>query len=369
MHRLVRPDSIFVWNKDIVRQRFNRYYDIMNDQRVAKFLITKNVKANVDLSEPTPKLWSEHDKISAKFPNIIKQIDEDREKLQKMDTPNVSYLDLKMELVKRMLEECIFCERRCKVNRSKGEKGHWCQLDNVARVSSAFLHHGEEAPLVPSGTIFFSSCSFKCVFCQNYDISTQPENGVEVTSQKLASLANHLKREGARNINFVGGDPTPSLHVIVESLKDVKVNVTMLWNSNQYCSKETMKILLDVIDFWLPDFKYGSDDCAKRLSKAENYFEIVSRNHKMPHDQGGGEMIIRHLVLPNHIECCTRPILEWIAENSPKAMVNIMGQYRPMHLVYSSSRYSDIARHPTSKEMDKARRIADDLGLVWGPVS
>ncbi len=377
--RLLRPDAKKVWDDSVVKTLLKRYWDILNEKKTAKYLISKRIDAKVELNEELPKLWNAHERIRKNFKNIIQRIDSGELEFNLLNTPKVSYLDLKVELAQRMLEECIFCERRCRVNRRKGEKGTWCKLDGRARISSAFLHHGEESPLVPSGTIFFTSCNFCCVFCQNYDISqVYPENGVEVSPEKLASIARNLKREGARNINYVGGDPTPNLHVIVESLKhnSVKeynsVNVTQLWNSNLYCSEETMKILLDIMDFWLPDMKWKDDECAKEFSIVPNYWEIVSRNLKMAYDYGGldhGEIIIRHLVMPNHVDCCTSPILEWIAENCPKVLVNIMAQYRPTHLVGSNKKYNSINRRPTSAEMDKAYKLADELGIIWKPVS
>ena len=371
--RLLRPDAKQVWDDSVVKTLLSRYWDIMNEKRIAKYLIAKRIDAKIELNEDISRLWSVHEKIRKSFRNTIQRIDNGELEFESMDTPKVSYLDLKSEIAQRMLEDCIFCERRCRVNRSQGEKGTWCKLDGQARVSSAFLHHGEEAPLVPSGTIFFTSCNFCCVFCQNYDISQiYPENGVEVSPEKLASMARNLKREGARNINYVGGDPTPNLHVIVESLKYNNLNVTQLWNSNLYCSEETMKILLDTFDVWLPDLKYYENDHAKELSKVPNYWAVVSRNHKMAYDHGGldhGEMIIRHLVMPNHVECCTKSILEWIAENVPKALVNIMAQYRPTHLVGRNKQYGSINRRPTSAEMDKTYNLADELGIIWRPVS
>ena len=182
-----------------------------------------------------------------------------------------------------------------------------------------------------------------------------------------------MKREGARNINYVGGDPTPNTQNILVCIRETKTNIPQLWNSNMYCSKECMKLLLDVMDFWLPDFKYGNDECAKRLRRVSNYWEIVSRNHKMAHDEtvepGTSGMIIRHLVLPGHIECCTVPVLEWIAKNCPKALVNIMEQYRPLHEVPRNKEFSDIDRRVTYEEMQQAYRIADELGIIWQPVS
>ncbi|MHA2150347.1 MAG: radical SAM protein, partial [Candidatus Thorarchaeota archaeon] len=224
------------------------------------------------------------------------------------------------------------------------------------------------APLVPSGTIFFSSCCFGCVFCQNNDISTNPNSGRPVAPEGLATIAEALYRDGALNINYVGGDPIPNTHTILASQVYQTSNVTQLWNSNLYCSEETMRLLFDVFDVWLPDFKYGNNECAERLSGVKNYFDVVSRNHLIAYESG--EVIIRHLVMPNHVECCTIPILKWVSENMPNCMVNIMGQYRPEHRVrHEKERFSDIARPVTSQEMDLAFRTADELGVFHRYVS
>jgi putative pyruvate formate lyase activating enzyme len=193
-------------------------------------------------------------------------------------------------------------------------------------------------------------------------------SGVPVDSKQLAIVMKSLRSDGALNVNFVGGDPTPNLHTIIDAMNQLDINVPMLWNSNMYCSEETMRILADVIDIWLPDFKYGNDKCAIRLSKAPRYFEVVSRNHEFA--QSNGDMIIRHLVLPNHLECCTKPVLIWISKHCPRALVNIMGQYHPDNRVSRErAEYEDIARRPTTDEMRAAYAIADELGLIYSPVS
>ena len=201
------------------------------------------------------------------------------------------------------------------------------------------------------------------MFCQNFDISQKPSWTVAVNGRKLAAIANELAREGVKNINYV--TPLPNTHVIIESLNYQTEYITQLWNSNMYCSKDTMKLLLEVMDFWLPDFKYGNDDCAKKYSKVPHFFEAVARNHKMAHDEGSGEMIIRHLVMPDHIEDCTKPVLDWIAENCPRAIVNIMGQYRPC---FQAHQYPEINRRPTAKEITEVREYATKLGILWEPV-
>jgi putative pyruvate formate lyase activating enzyme len=128
-----------------------------------------------------------------------------------------------------------------------------------------------------------------------------------------------------------------------------------------------MKLILDVIDIWLPDFKYGNDECARRLSGVNNYFKIVTRNLLLTKED---DIIIRHLVLPNHLECCTYPILEWLARNLKDKLVNIMGQYRPEHIVARLPHtFPDIARRPYLSEMERAMSYAKSLGLVYEPVS
>ena len=159
-------------------------------------------------------------------------------------------------------------------------------------------------------------------------------------------------------MNWVGGDPTPNLPYILQVLKECDINIPQVWNSNMYCSLETMKLLDGVIDLYLTDFKYGNDECAQPLSKVEGYMEIIKRNHIKAHDNG--EMIIRHLVMPNHVECCSKPIMKWIAENLTNATVNIMAQYRPAYKAYD---YEDISRRVSLDEVYLVKDYAEEQGI------
>ncbi|MEM1618374.1 MAG: radical SAM protein [Desulfurococcaceae archaeon] len=367
----VRPDAITVWNDPEVKQRLSHYYRVMKNEIPAKFLVIKRVGVDVnpysqDLT--LEELWSIHNKASTEFRSIYKDVVEHAEDISKYEEPKYSYLDVKVSIAYRLYSPCRLCERKCGALRSEGKPGV-CLVDKEAIVHSYFHHMGEEAPLVPSGTIFYGGCNFKCVFCQNYDISqVNARNGDRVSPRELASIQAYLRRSGARNINHVGGEPTPHLPFILESLKYLDVNVPQLWNSNMYMTLESTNLLVDVIDIWLPDLKYGNNECAWRLSKVRNYWEITTRNIKIAHDTG--DIIIRHLVLPNHIECCTRTALEWIAKNAPRALVNVMEQYRPEHIVAKYPKlYPDIARRPKREEIYVAYKIAEELGLVYKPVS
>jgi putative pyruvate formate lyase activating enzyme len=317
------------------------YFEILEKNRPAKFLHCKDVPITFQNSYSTDDLWRIHDEII----NNIKLSD---------IRPKQSLLDLKIELAKRIFENCHFCERRCNVDRKK--KAGNCGVKQPG-VASEFLHIGEEKVLVPSHTIFFSGCTFHCVFCQNWDIS-QAATGIYINPEKLVDKIHKRNQQGSKNVNWVGGDPTANLYYILTVLKNLEDNIAQIWNSNMYCSTETMKLLDGVIDLYLTDFKYGNDKCAKRLSLVDNYFEIVKRNHKIAHETSN--MIIRHLVIPNHVDCCSKPIMRFISNNLPNTCVNIMAQYRPE---YHALEFDDISRHVRIDEVIEVKNFAGDFKI------
>ncbi|MFX0169309.1 MAG: radical SAM protein [Candidatus Hodarchaeota archaeon] len=367
MWRLARSDAITVWANPLVTQRFQRYKAIIDLSLPAKYLIARNTPVDFDPVETIANLWNTHQRIREEFKKQLEALtNKTLDPSQKL--ASTSFLDLKAVLANRILHECHFCARRCNIDRAKNLG--FCEVSHSSYVSSAFLHTGEEPPLVPSGTIFFSGCNLRCAHCQNYDISCNPLNGELVSPKQLAKIADELASRGAKNINYVGGDPTPHLHTILSSLSKQQFNITQLWNSNMYLSPEAMELLIDVIDFWLPDLKYLSDECASRISNVNNYTSVVTRNIKTAYDKSTTEMIIRVLVLPNHLECCVLPILDWIAENTPLALVNIMQQYRPLWQVLKNpKKYQDISRRVTSQEMNQAYAHAKKLDLEFRSVS
>ncbi len=243
--------------------------------------------------------------------------------------------------------------------------------------------------------------------CQNGDISHDKENGIPVSPREVAAMAWQLRKEGCHNINWVGGEPTVHLHTIVEAIRllgspptpedltyvqsvnpgaawpfrrpdavgmyEGEFNVPMLWNSNFFMSPEAMRILRPLVDVWLPDFKFGNDKCSVFLSRTPWYWETVTRNHQTVYDWGE-DMAIRHLVMPGHVECCTKPVLAWIAAHTPQALVNVMDQYRPEYACDRFSpayddRYRGLARRPNAEEILEAYRYAEDLGLRFEELS
>jgi putative pyruvate formate lyase activating enzyme len=360
-----------IWQNKDMRTRLDWYYKVMQDIKPAKFLIAKHIPYKGELTRISSEaLWAKHHILSQHFKQTLNAVQTGGISLKDLPEPNLSLLDVKTELLNRMLSRCEFCEWRCKVDRVKTGKVGACKVGAETKISTWFHHYGEELPLVTgrgSGTIFFTGCTFRCVFCQNWDVSQAPSTGVMINGRKLALIMKTLREECAANINFVGGDPTPNLHTILDATLYLRNNVPLLWNSNLYLTPEAMNILTDVIDIWLPDFKWGNDYCALRLSKIPRYWEIVSRNHLLA--QQNGDMIIRHLVMPGHVDCCTKPVLKWIAANCPHALVNIMEQYHPDYQVLTNQNYNDINRTLTQEELNHAYRYADKLRLIYKPFS
>ncbi len=290
--------------------------------------------------------------------NVKKALPRYRKVLMKKEKANFLKIKLKERVKKayNILNSCQLCERKCKINRNK-TKG-FCKVGNKPIISSSFVHLGEEPMLIPSFTIFFMGCTFHCQYCQNWSISQWFENGRITSVKELTNMIEEHKN--CRNVNFVGGEPTPQLPFILDALQNVKSSIPTVWNSNFYMSLKSMNLLKHVIDVYLSDWKYWNNKCAERLSKVENYLEIIKRNHDLAFKNS--ELIIRHLVLPNHFDCCTKPILNYISKNyGGKVIVNIMGQYRP---AYKAHRYPEISSYP-KEELEKAWELADKLVLNW----
>jgi len=332
-----------------------RYRQINLGDRVAKFQIVSRIEVdgNATALEDMLRIHSEAKK---EFREVMEGLDSgkiDGEKFMEKN-PRFSFLDLKVRMLEKMLENCHFCERRCEVNRYK-EHG-FCKCGHKSYFSSEFLHMGEEPELIPSHTIFFNRCTFRCVFCQNFDIVY--DDDYPVREVEISRIVDLRYRQGSRNVNFVGGNPDQHAHTILRILQRVRSNIPVVWNSNMYHSTELAEIIEDVVDVWLGDFKYGSDDCALRYSKVKNYWRIVTRNFKRAEENG--ELLIRHLVMPGHIECCTAKIASWVAENLKNPRFNLMFQYYPTYKAYD---YPEIARRLTGEEMRRALEIAKGHSL------
>jgi len=350
MRELLRPDAIEILKDRKAVESLKNYFGIVAGKRERKAEVCKRIECNFDANSGEEELWKLHDEKIKEYREVEeKAAGSEKVKLKK---PESSLLDLKIELADRVFRRCEFCERNCSIDRYKGETG-FCGVVEP-RISSMFHHYGEEPELVPSYTIFFSGCNFSCRFCQNYDIS-QSVAGESIDAKLLGKELDEIK---ARNVNWVGGEPTPNLNYILKVLKHSK-KLPSVWNSNMYMSKKAMALLEGTQDVYLADFKYGNDECALKLSRVHNYVDLVLRNHKIAGKQA--ELIIRHLVLPNHIDCCTRNVVKLVSENLGKEVrFNLMFQYRPVYKAYMCE---EINRSLTGEEKERALEIVKDFNL------
>lgn len=275
-----------------------------------------------------------------------------------------------------MLEKCQICPRDCKVNRLLGNKGY-CRCDDKIKIALVSTHNFEE-PCISgkngSGTIFFSNCNLNCVFCQNYEIS-QEGKGLEVTTERLAEIFIEQQNRGVNNINLV--TPTMYVYQIIEAIKKARnkgLNIPIIYNSNGYENVETIKMLKGYIDVYLPDLKYYNDILAVKYSKAPKYFEIATEAIKEMINQVGNPVfneegiiqrgvIIRHLILPNHIQN-SKNILKWIKENlNEDVYVSVMAQYFP---TYKAKEIEGINRKINKKEYNEIEKFLYTLDIKNG---
>jgi putative pyruvate formate lyase activating enzyme len=280
-----------------------------------------------------------------------------------------------------MMEACTVCPRRCGVNRISGEKG-FCRTGLLPVITSSGPHFGEEAPLVGrhgSGTIFVTHCNLSCCFCQNYAIS-QCGSGQEESCEALARRMLQLQRQGCHNINIV----TPS-HVVPQILRSLVIavrdglTIPLVYNSSGYDSVQTLQLLDGVVDIYMPDAKYGTDEAAAALSGVPDYAGTMKAAICEMQRQVGDlvirdgvavrGLIIRHLVLPENL-ARSDLVLPWIARKiSENAYVNVMAQYHPAWHVACGERNGfspALSRKITSTEYSRAVRRAKEAGLSRG---
>lgn len=268
-----------------------------------------------------------------------------------------------MEENLKLLKSCEICPHKCKVNRLNYQLGR-CKSKDTVKLAKVSVHNFEEpciSGLNGSGTVFFSNCNLNCVFCQNYEIS-QLGAGKEISINDLADIFLEQQSKNVNNINLVS--PTSYVVQIIEAINIARkngLNIPIVYNTNGYENVETIKMLNGYIDIYLPDFKYAENELGERFSKVKNYFEITSKAISEMYNQVGSlqldengiakkGVIIRHLVLPNHIEN-SKKVLKWIKENMPEDIyISVMAQYFP---IYKAKDIKEINRKLTNRELKK----------------
>ena len=274
-----------------------------------------------------------------------------------------------------IMESCQLCPRECGVNRLKGDIG-FCRATSKLQIASYHPHYGEERPLVGSGgsgTVFFSHCGLRCVFCINWEISHGGEGGNK-SLEDLAGMMISLQKMGCPNINIV--TPThysPHVVLALEKAAAKGLRIPLVYNTCGWEKREILRLLDGVVDIYLPDFKYADNAMADKYSSgADTYVEVTQQALQEMHRQVGVArpaadgliyrgLMIRHLVMPNQVSG-TRKVICWIAEHLPKdTYLNLMSQYRPM---YQAKDYPKIARRITREEYEEVVAFARERGLT-----
>ena len=303
-------------------------------------------------SAPDRELWALHDA-------LLRDRRSWRGTARPPSAEEGSLLELKIEIARRLLEDCRLCGRRCGVDRTRGERGV-CGLGPDAVVAEHFVHVAEEPPINPSLVLNLAGCGLRCRYCQQGDLLAP----ARVTGAALEpGLWPDLDWTGARSLSFVGGNPDESLYAILRFLRAAPADwaLPIVWNSHAYGAPDALKLLHGVVDAFLPDLKYGNDRCGFRLSAVTGYADAARASltamlaQRVP-------VIVRVLVLPGHSECCHLPVLDWLkALESPCIQVSVRGQYSPDYRITAAD--GPLARRVAPEEVESVRRHATGLGL------
>lgn len=270
-------------------------------------------------------------------------------------------------------EKCSLCPRMCGTDRAAGQKG-FCGGGNLVRVARAALHYWEE-PCISgesgSGTVFFSGCTMRCVFCQNKEIS-RGEAGKEITIERLAEIYLELAAKGANNINLVTPmHYAPQITAALDIARKNGLTLPIVWNTGGWERRESVAAVRDYADIWLSDFKYFDSSLGESLSKAPNYFSVAAAALDQmvkqtcepvfdENDMMRRGVIVRHLMLPGHLDD-TKNVLRFLYENYGDSIwISIMNQYTPM---CSDPRFPELSRTVSDEEYNEAIDFACELGI------
>jgi putative pyruvate formate lyase activating enzyme len=243
------------------------------------------------------------------------------------------------------------------VNRLAGERGP-CKAGVEARVFRHRVECGEEPELVPSHLFYLSGCDLRCAFCIAEANAFDPARGRLLTPEFFAEAVAWGRAQGARNLQWVGGEPTIHIPALLDVMATYTPLPTIVWKSDFYGTPEAFRLLNGVVAVYVADFKFGNEDCSQRIARVANYVPIITRNLLLI--AGHADLIVRHLLLPGHFECCYMPIVEWLHEHLPDVKFSLRDGYLPH---WQAHRHADLASPVSIAEAQRARRFAEARGL------
>jgi putative pyruvate formate lyase activating enzyme len=269
------------------------------------------------------------------------------------------------------------------VNRLAGEFG-LCHAGAETRYFLAQTEMTDELELIPTFAVALSGCDLRCDFCITGAESWNPRAGLGLDVIAMAARAKAALNQGTRTIMVLGGEPTIHLPAALEFVSHLPDSAKLIWKTNAHGTAQARELLAGMFDLWLADFKFGNDTCAQRLAKVSDYVRIVQENllwfagaerrvgvqasacpgNTLKRELQHGELIVRHLLMPGHVECCWRPVAEWLAANLPGVKVNLRSGFWP---AWKSARHAELRGTVSDDETRKAWQVAENLGLSLVP--
>ncbi len=263
---------------------------------------------------------------------------------------------------------CDVCAEACGVDRHAAPGGR-CGLGVDARVYKEYLHLGEERLFVPGHAVYLSGCSFRCAFCSDDRAVRAPlSTGVVLSPEALAARVAKRRQEGATNVNFVGGVPDVNMLFLLKTIALLPPDTNIIWNTNFWTTHAAIDHLRSIVGTWLVDFKFGDDRCGLRLAGARGYVARLRDDLAWllsgpgPAPLARPFAFIRHLLMPGHLDCCTRPVLQLLAERHPEIPVNLMTVYHPDRMARAGNA---MAGRVAPDEVRDAIALLETLPFAW----
>jgi putative pyruvate formate lyase activating enzyme len=263
----------------------------------------------------------------------------------------------RIHAARESLIDCHLCEHHCGVNRLGGGRG-LCRAGSDFRVFSAQVEVSDELEFIPVFAIAFSGCDLRCDFCITGAQSWNPMAGEAFCAETLAEDAEIALGQGARTIMILGGEPTVHLPAVLELVSCLPDYAKLIWKTNGHATAQAREWLAGLFEVWLTDYKFGNDPCALRLSRTPDYTRIVRENLLWASEHA--ELIVRHLIMPGHVDCCWAPVALWIAETLPGKKISLRTGFWPG---WKGSRHPELCNPLPPAEENRALAIARDFGL------
>jgi putative pyruvate formate lyase activating enzyme len=264
-------------------------------------------------------------------------------------------------VARAMLADCHLCAHHCGANRLKSPAG-LCQAGSEARFFSAQVEVSDELELIPTFAVALSGCDLRCDFCITGGPSWKPDAGRALDAREMAERAASALARGACSVMVLGGEPTIHLPAVLEFVAALPNSAKLVWKTNAHGSAAARALLDGIFDVWLADFKFGNDDCACRLAKASGYVQTARENLRWA--EAHSELIVRHLLMPGHVDCCWCRVAVWLAAELPDVKVNLRSGFWP---AWRAARHPELCGTVTAEEDARAMDIAQACSLNLVP--